>query len=179
MRRHLCLICEDEMLIGMDVAARLEDAGMAVAGPFTSGGDALAWAATNRPDVAVLDYSLRDGECLSLIRALQAKQVPVVIYSGWLPNGADLPPEVSGLPWVKKPDNDNLLNVLAEVAPTIIRADRAGKTPHPVSEDRSSIHVKSSDTSLTDALEHSTQRRATAYALARSIGLSSSGMGVS
>jgi DNA-binding response OmpR family regulator len=121
MPRPVCLICEDEMLIAIDVAMYLEGIGVAVAGPFTSGADALAWAAANRADFAVLDYALRDGECLPLIRALQEQKVPIIIHSGWPANHPDMPPAISGLPWVSKPmDRKRLLKVLAETAPHII-----------------------------------------------------------
>ena len=52
MPRPVCLVCEDEMLIGIDVETCLGGIGLAVAGPFARGADALAWAATNRPDLA-------------------------------------------------------------------------------------------------------------------------------
>jgi DNA-binding response OmpR family regulator len=120
MPRPVCLLCEEEMLISIDVETCLDGIGVAVAGPFASGADALAWAATNKPDVAVLDYTLRDGECLPLIRVLQEQQVPIVIHSGWRPHEVNAPPEISGLPWVTKPmDHPTLQKMLAEAAPQI------------------------------------------------------------
>ena len=155
MPRPVCLICEDEMLIGIDVETCLEGIGVAVAGPFASGADALAWAATNRPDVAVLDYMLQDGECLPLISALQEQQVPIVIHSGWLPHEADIPPEVSGLPWVSKPmDYNTLLKALAEAAPQIIlpeSVDRPGAIVRSANGQQP-IRVKSSGVPLTNIL---------------------------
>ena len=69
----------------------------------------------------MLDYTLRDGQCLPLIIALQEQQVPIVIHSGWPPDAADLPPEINGLPWVSKPmDCDILLKTLVEAAPQIM-----------------------------------------------------------
>ena len=124
MEHPVCLICEDELLISMDVKACLEGIGVAVAGPFASGDDALEWAATNTADVAVLDYRLQDGECLPLVSALQ-KKLPIVIHSGWLPNEANTSPKVSRLPWVSKPmDCNTLLKAIAAAAPQIIVQDK-------------------------------------------------------
>src|SRR4051794_11722431 len=120
MPRPVCLVCEDEILIGIDIESCLSGIGLAVAGPFARGAEALAWAETNRPDVAILDYMLQDGECLPLISALKEQQVPIVIYSGWLLPDA-IPPEISDLSWVSKPmDCNSLLRVMTEAAPEII-----------------------------------------------------------
>jgi DNA-binding response OmpR family regulator len=109
------------MLIGIDVEASLERIGVQVAGPFARGADALAWAATHKPDVAVLDYILEDGKCLPLISVLKEQKVPIVIFSGWSPHEAGMPPEIRGLPWAPKPvDCNTLLKVLTEAAPEII-----------------------------------------------------------
>ena len=120
MDRPLCLICEDEMLISIDLQTCLEDIGMAVAGPFVRGADALAWAAANKPDLALLDYLLQDGDCLPLISALREQQVPIIIHSGWLPAENEMPPEMNGLPWLSKPiDRNILLRAMAKAAPQI------------------------------------------------------------
>jgi DNA-binding NtrC family response regulator len=121
----VCLVCDDEMLISLDIETLLEGMGMAVAGPFANGADALVWAATNRPDVAVRDYMLQDGQCLPLISALKQQQVPIVIHSGWPAIEADMPPEICDLPWVAKPmDRNIMLKALAEAAPQIISPER-------------------------------------------------------
>lgn len=103
MRNLVCLVCEDEALIALDLEDCLEEAGIAVAGPFSSTCDALAWAGDHTPDVAILDFELADGACMPLIRALRERQVPVVIHSGWQPDEADLPADLHGLPWLAKP----------------------------------------------------------------------------
>ncbi len=107
-------------MIGMELESCLEELGMSVAGPFADSMEALKWSATQRPDVAVLDYMLRDGECRALISALKDKSVPIIIHSGWLPDG-DVPSDISSLPWVAKPvDCRSLLKVMAVAAPQII-----------------------------------------------------------
>ena len=155
MPRPVCLIGEAEILIGIDVETFLDGLGIAVAGPFARGADALAWAATNRADVAILDYMLQEGACLPLIRALQEQQVPIVIHSGWLSYEADVPPEVSGLPWDSKPmDYNTLLKVLAEAAPQIFLPDSVDRPDAIVqsANGQQSIRVKSSGIPLTDIL---------------------------
>jgi hypothetical protein len=69
----------------------------------------------------VLDYTLQDGECLTLIVVLQEQQVPIIIHSGWPPRGAGIPPEISELPWVSKPTDCNvLLGALVQAVPGLV-----------------------------------------------------------
>ena len=115
----LCLIAEDQPLIGMGLEGTLEDAGIAVAGPFPSCRDALAWVKDHTPEIAIVDYKLKDGPCTDLVRALLARNVPVIIYSGY-PHGEDLPAEFCGLTWLEKPTAQaDLLAALARVAPSV------------------------------------------------------------
>jgi DNA-binding NtrC family response regulator len=60
----------------------LNEVGLEVAGPFSSCADALAWAEHATPDVALLDYLLKDGPCTALVGTLLRRGVPVLIYSG-------------------------------------------------------------------------------------------------
>jgi DNA-binding NtrC family response regulator len=114
-----CLIAEDQALIGMGLEATLEDFGIAVAGPFPSCSEALAWIERCTPEVALIDYKLKDGPCTELVRALLGRGVPVIIYSGY-PHGQDIPPELCGLPWLEKPTAcADLLAAMAQVAPAI------------------------------------------------------------
>src|SRR5215207_7523844 len=70
--RPCCLIAEDQALIGMSLEAYLDDMGFAVAGPFPTQGEALAWLAANEPNLAILDYRLGEGTCADIARELQA-----------------------------------------------------------------------------------------------------------
>jgi DNA-binding NtrC family response regulator len=115
----LCLIAEDQTLIGMGLEATLEDAGVAVAGPFPSCRNALAWVKDHTPEIAIVDYKLKDGPCTDLVRALVRRNVPVIIYSGY-PHGDDLPAEFCGLTWLEKPTaRADLLAAVAQVAPAV------------------------------------------------------------
>jgi len=115
-----CLIAEDQVLIGMALEATLEAAGIPVAGPFTSCADALAWVETSTPRVAVLDFKLKDGSCTELARALIARRVPVIIYTG-MPAGAEMRGELPEATWLEKPvPRAELLRAIQAVAPGLM-----------------------------------------------------------
>lgn len=126
-----CLVVEDQALIGFALEAYLEDAGFAVAGPFGSGAEALAWTERDIPDAAVLDFRLRDGACTELALFLRARGVPVVIYSGWI-KGPDTPAALRDLPWLQKPaDRPALLAALARLVPIPVVAASSEPVPAP------------------------------------------------
>jgi DNA-binding NtrC family response regulator len=112
----LCLLIEDQALIGMALEATLEDAGFRVAGPFTSNAEALAWLELHTPDLALLDVLLRDGPCTGLVRALRRRSIPFAIYSGLKPG--TLPPDLQETRWLEKPASRmDLTSMLREIAP--------------------------------------------------------------
>ncbi len=107
-----CLVVEDQALIVMALEDYLDEAGMQIVGPFASCESALAWVQDQTPDVALLDYRLKDGFCTDVARTLLQRGVPVIIYSGY-PRGADLPEDLRQVTWVEKPvDRVTLLDVL-------------------------------------------------------------------
>lgn len=115
--RPCCLIAEDQALIGMSLEAYLDDMGFVVAGPFTTQRQALAWLATNVPDLAILDYKLGEGTCADIARELNRRGVPVIVYSG-TPRGIDLPPELQAACWLEKPaPRSALLEVVTKLLP--------------------------------------------------------------
>jgi hypothetical protein len=98
----------------MDIEATLSEVGLEVAGPFCSCADALAWAEHATPDVALLDYVLKDGPCTALVRMLLRRGVPVLIYSG-IPQD-DIPPDLGPVTWIEKPvERTKLIDVLMSV----------------------------------------------------------------
>lgn len=127
--RPCCLIAEDQALIGLSLEAYLDDMGFVVAGPFTTQGEALAWLATNDPNLAILDYRLGEGTCADIAQELNARGVPIIIYSG-TPRGADVPSELQAACWLEKPvPRSALLKVVTELLPD--RAHRAnGAAPN-------------------------------------------------
>jgi DNA-binding response OmpR family regulator len=113
-----CLIAEDQAVIAMWLEDSLEEAGLAVAGPFNSCQAALDWIETHTPAVAILDVQLRDGPCTELARTLADRGVPVLIYSGV--DRHSVPAELDGLPWIEKPASySDLLAAVRQAVPAL------------------------------------------------------------
>jgi DNA-binding response OmpR family regulator len=110
------LVAEDEALISVLLSGDLRDEGYRIAGPFGRADEALAWLADQTPDLAIVDYMLRDGSCTALTRTLRERGVPFVIFSGY-PRGPDTPDEFGDVPWFEKPASlDDLLAALADLS---------------------------------------------------------------
>jgi DNA-binding NtrC family response regulator len=113
-----CLIVEDQALLGLSLEAYLAEMGLDICGPLASAAEALGWLATNRPAVAILDHALKDGRCTTLVRTLEERGIPFVIYSGHRRSIA--PPELQHVPWINKPcDREVLLAALIRAAPAL------------------------------------------------------------
>jgi DNA-binding NtrC family response regulator len=113
-----CMIVEDQALLGLALEAYLERMGLKVCKPLSSAAEAVEWLAANTPIIAILDYSLRDGSCLKLVRALRERGIPFVIYSGHKRSIA--PPELQHVPWINKPcDREVLFAALTRAAPAL------------------------------------------------------------
>jgi DNA-binding NtrC family response regulator len=111
----VCLIAEDQALIAMSLESDLEEVGIKIAGPFASCAQALGWVEGHTPQLALLDFRLKDGPCTELARMLRQRDVPVLIYSG-LPPGPAVPPELRDLPWIEKPvERDELIQALMQL----------------------------------------------------------------
>ena len=110
------LIAEDEAIISVILSGDLRDQGYVIAGPFSTAREAIAWLDGETPDVAIVDYMLRDGPCTRLLQALRSRGVPFVIFSGYArdPENDD---EFIDVPWFEKPaSSDALLEVLASLS---------------------------------------------------------------
>ncbi len=77
------LLVEDDALAGIDCREQLLLAGAEVIGPVASISDAMACLSRHEIDVAVLDHALLDGNSLDLQTALDNKDVPYVILTGY------------------------------------------------------------------------------------------------
>jgi DNA-binding response OmpR family regulator len=100
--RPLVLVLEDEALIALNLQDELQDAGYAVAGPFTTCAAALEWLRTETPDVAILDAALRDGPCREIALELTRREVPFLIYSGHHED-CEFLAEFHHITWIEKP----------------------------------------------------------------------------
>jgi len=89
---QVVLLVEDEMIIAFDMADQLTDAGFEVDGPYPSNAKALEAIRARRPDVAILDMQLTDGDVFPVARELKSLDVPIVFHSGHA-NPADLKTE--------------------------------------------------------------------------------------
>lgn len=86
-RPVFCLVVEENPVVGLDLADALDTSGYYVAGPFTSGRVASAWLAQFTPDIAVVDTAISDGQGLGILRELQARAIPYIIYAAQPSNG--------------------------------------------------------------------------------------------
>ena len=108
----------------MSLEAYLDEMGFAVAGPFATDTDALAWLTANDPNLAILDYRLGQGTCADIARELNARGVPVIVYSA-TPRGGDVPPELQAACWLEKPvPRSALLKVVMELLPEGVPQER-------------------------------------------------------
>lgn len=122
MHRPCCLILEDQALVAMALEASLDEAGFAVAGPFSNAVDALKCLCERTPDLALVDVLLRDGTCLPVARELRRQNVPYAIYSG-LQRPQTMPPEFEDVPWLGKPISR------AELSATLLGLAREASLP--------------------------------------------------
>ncbi|UAB77618.1 response regulator [Erythrobacter sp. SCSIO 43205] len=78
------LIAEDEAILAYDLAETVEAAGYRVEGPHPGISDAMYAFQKEKPDLAILDVELSDGNVFSFARKLKAEDVPVIFHTGSL-----------------------------------------------------------------------------------------------
>ncbi|MBE7182827.1 MAG: response regulator [Methylobacterium mesophilicum] len=76
------LIVEDELLVAMDIQDSLEAIGLVALGPCASIREAMAALDDARPDCAILDVQLLDGEVFGVADRLASHDVPIIFHSG-------------------------------------------------------------------------------------------------
>lgn len=82
MSQPCVLVAEDEMIIGVDLCDTVKEAGFDVAGPYDTAQSAFDAIELRRPDLAILDINLDDGEVYPLAEQLMAANIPVIFHSG-------------------------------------------------------------------------------------------------
>jgi DNA-binding response OmpR family regulator len=95
------LLTEDEWLVALSISEELELAGFEVAGPFARCSDAETWLKDARPDCAVLDLRLQDGDCTALAAEVSRRGIPIVILSGF--QRRTCPVQIGASAWLEKP----------------------------------------------------------------------------
>jgi DNA-binding response OmpR family regulator len=126
----IVLVAEDETLIGMAMEDALRRAGYTVAGVFAASSAALEWLENGRADAAVLDFCLRDGDCVQLLRELRSREVPILMHSAF----TKLPDEFRELPRILKPGTfDQIVNALDKL---LLGEDTASSASTPKGDNR-------------------------------------------
>lgn len=104
------LVLEDEMLLAMDLADQLEDAGFAVVGPVPTTARALRLIEAEGCDAAVLDVNLGTETSEAVASVLRARGTPFVVVSG---NNREHQPDIfRDAPYLSKPFRPNELMTL-------------------------------------------------------------------
>ena len=81
MEQTRVLIAEDELIIGFDLCATIEEAGYIADGPYPDLSSAMKAVQKRKPDLAILDIRLQDGDSYSLAEKLMSEEVPVIFHS--------------------------------------------------------------------------------------------------
>jgi len=76
------LIMEDEFIVALDLSDTTEDLGFQVEGPYATLTEGQRAIGLNRPDAAILDVQLADGEIYPLADILMQLGVPIIFHSG-------------------------------------------------------------------------------------------------
>ena len=76
------LVAEDEMIVAFDLCDTVSEAGFEVEGPHAGISSAMLAFQKEKPDVAILDISLDDGNVFPLARKLADEDVPIIFHSG-------------------------------------------------------------------------------------------------
>src|SRR5450755_1510642 len=95
------LLVEDDVLVALDIAQQIADAGFEVVGPATSVAKAVALIAERGCDVAVLDVNLGHETAEPIAERLRARGTPFVVLTGY--SIEQLPSGFHGAPVLSKP----------------------------------------------------------------------------
>ena len=132
-QRKICphiLICEDEILIAIQIATLVEECGCEAIGPFVWGRDALSYLKHQTIDAAILDIELLDGASTPLARALREAGRPMIVLSGLRANSP--PPEFAGVEWLTKPADENRLRAFLKAVAVNFKTANTPPPPEPI-----------------------------------------------
>jgi light-regulated signal transduction histidine kinase (bacteriophytochrome)/CheY-like chemotaxis protein len=102
------LIVEDQMLIALDLESMLADEGLSDVSTASSVAQAMAHIEASPPALAILDINLGQTNSFGIAAELVRRGTPFVFATGY-GEGADLPPELVGVPIVRKPYGRNAI----------------------------------------------------------------------
>ena len=75
------LIAEDEVVAAFDLCDTVEEAGFRVEGPHAEIASAMLALQKHKPDLAILDIDLIDGNVFGLADTFAAEHVPIIFHS--------------------------------------------------------------------------------------------------
>ena len=108
LQEHRILIVEDEIVVAMDLASIVRDAGAEVVSPAISVPEALHLIESQEITAAIVDVQLGNEDSLPVARRLDAARIPFVFHTG---NGNKLlsPNLWPQAPIIKKPAEPHVL----------------------------------------------------------------------
>lgn len=104
----LIFLLEDDALIAMDLAERIESLGLEVLGPASTLEEADQLLSGRRPDAALLDANVHGKSSVVLAERLHADGVPLAFCTGYEAI-AGLPSTLKRAPLLRKPISDDQL----------------------------------------------------------------------
>ncbi len=121
-QKPLVLLVECDPLIALDLSEALTLAGYRVAGPATTVDRAGAILDRTKPDVAILEAALADGDCAAIARTLRRDGVPFLIHSH-AARDAYANDAFRDVPWLRKPTLPReVISTLDGLSPSAMRA---------------------------------------------------------
>ncbi len=133
------LIVEDEVIVAMEIREKLIALGWRVSGLVTSGAEALAAAEVDRPDLVLMDITIKgeiDG--IETARRLQARyRIPVIFITAFVSPGLRRPRKSKdSFVWLSKPlIDEELLRAIRTALAGKPKATKAAR-PRPASSSR-------------------------------------------
>jgi DNA-binding response OmpR family regulator len=117
------LIIEDELLIALEIASSLEDAGFTEIQQAESESRALQRIADEAWDCVLADANLNGRSIDRIAAVLHERSIPLIVVTGYTKHS--LPPSIGNAPVIEKPfDGANLVRILRSVLAN--EHDRAG-----------------------------------------------------
>jgi DNA-binding NtrC family response regulator len=106
-------VVEDEMLVSLVVEDLLTDEECVIVGPYDQVSTALAAAATERVDVALLDVNVNGVKVYPVAETFAKRQIPFLFLSGY--GDSAIPPDRPNWVACRKPFKaDELIGMLAQ-----------------------------------------------------------------
>jgi CheY-like chemotaxis protein len=111
---RLVMVLEDESMIASLIKTIVEDQGWSVGGPFRTNRESLDWLEGERPDAALMDFNIADGNSALTARRLRELGIPFIIVSAY-PKSMARHEELQAVPWIEKPfSEESVLQALDE-----------------------------------------------------------------